>query len=123
MCEAGRIVHHLANSVEDPRNLILIVGYQAENTLGKRIVMKEPTVNILGEPHALKAEVVVLNSFSGHADKNELLAYATLFDRKRLQRVFLVHGDLDQAEKLSAGLRESGLNVAIPSRGDHVDIS
>ncbi len=75
MCEAGRIVHHLANSVEDPRNMILIVGYQAENTLGKKLVMKEPQVNILGEPHTLKAEVVVLNSFSGHADRNELLAY------------------------------------------------
>ncbi len=124
MCEAGRIVHHLANSVEEPKNLILIVGYQAEHTLGKRLVMKEPVVNILGEPHPLKAEVVVLNSFSGHADRNELLAYAQLFDRKRMQQVFLVHGDADQAEKLGGGLHESGFsNVAIPSRGDRVDLS
>lgn len=119
MCEAGRIVHHLANSVADARNMILIVGYQAENTLGKKLVMKEPVVNILGEPHELKAEVVLLNSFSGHADRNELLTYARNFDRKRMRQVFLVHGDPDQAEKLSGGLREAGYdNVAIPARGD-----
>lgn len=70
MCEAGRIVHHLANSVGDPKNMILIVGYQAENTLGWKLVMKQPVVNIFGEPHDVKAEVVVLNSFSGHADRN-----------------------------------------------------
>jgi metallo-beta-lactamase family protein len=121
MCEAGRIVHHLANGVENPRNMILIVGYQAENTLGKRLVMQEPSVNILGEPHMLKAEVVVLNSFSGHADKNELLSYADHFNKKTMRGIFLVHGDLDQAEKLGAGLREAGFgNVAIPSRGDKV---
>ena len=119
MCEAGRIVHHLANGVEDPRNMILIVGYQAENTLGKKLVMKEPGFNILGEPHTLKAEVIVLNSFSGHADRNELLAYASKFDRKRLRQIFLVHGDYDQEEKLATGLHEAGFDhVAIPSRGD-----
>lgn len=119
MCEAGRIVHHLANTVADPKNMILIVGYQAENTLGKKLVMKDPIVNIHGEPHELKAEVVVLNSFSGHADRNELLAYAGQFDRKRMRQVFLVHGDFDQAEKLAGGLRIAGFtSVAIPTRGD-----
>jgi metallo-beta-lactamase family protein len=119
MCEAGRVVHHLANTVSDPKNMVLIVGYQAENTLGKKLVMKESVVNILGEPHEVKAEVVVLNSFSGHADRNELLAYAQKFDRKRMRQIFLVHGDPDQAEKLSGGLTENGFrDVAIPSRGD-----
>jgi len=119
MCEAGRVVHHLANSVTDPRNMVIIVGYQAENTLGKKIVMKEPEVNIFGEPHALKAEVVVLNSFSSHADRNDLLAYVRRFDTSRLQDIYLVHGDLDQAEKLRDGLTESGFRrVHIPERGD-----
>ncbi|HCV41967.1 MAG TPA: MBL fold metallo-hydrolase [Bacteroidetes bacterium] len=123
MCEAGRIVHHLANTVTDPKNMILIVGYQAENTLGKKLVMKDPVVNIHGEPHELKAEVVVLNSFSGHADRNELRAYADQFDRKRMRQVFLVHGDLDQAEELGGDLRESGFtNVAIPTQGDSVTL-
>ena len=124
MCEAGRIVHHLANTVSDPKNIILIVGYQAENTLGKKLVMKDPVMNILGEPHELKAEVVVLNSFSGHADRNELLAYMGGFDRKRTRKVFLVHGDLDQAEKLSSGLKDAWFaDVAIPSRGDTIALT
>jgi metallo-beta-lactamase family protein len=119
MCEAGRIVHHLANTVGDPKNMILIVGYQAENTLGKKLVMKEPVVNIHGEPHEIKADVIVLNSFSGHADSNELVTYADKFDRKQLRRIFLVHGDPDQSEKLGAGLRSRGFgDVSIPYRGD-----
>jgi metallo-beta-lactamase family protein len=119
MCEAGRIVHHLANTVGDPKNMILIVGYQAENTLGKKLVMKEPVVNIHGEPHEVKADVIVLNSFSGHADSNELVTYADKFDRKQLRRIFLVHGDPDQSEKLGAGLRSHGFgDVSIPYRGD-----
>jgi metallo-beta-lactamase family protein len=119
MCEAGRVVHHLSHSVTDPRNMVIIVGYQAENTLGKKIVMKEPEVNIFGEPHALKAEVVVLNSFSSHADRNDLLAYVRRFGASRLKNIYLVHGDLDQAEKLRDGLVESGFRrVHIPARGD-----
>jgi metallo-beta-lactamase family protein len=119
MCEAGRVVHHLANSVGDPRNMIMIVGYQAEHTLGKRLVMREPTVNIFGDPHDLRAEVVVLNSFSGHADRNELLEYIGRFDRQTMKRIFLVHGDLDQEEKLAAGLRDAGFaDVQIPVRGE-----
>jgi metallo-beta-lactamase family protein len=121
MCEAGRVLHHLANSISDPKNMVIIVGYQAEHTLGKKIVMKEPTVNIFGEPHELKAEVVVLNSFSGHADRNELIEYASRFDKKRLKRTFLVHGDIDQSEKLASGLTERGMpRVSIPARGDTV---
>jgi metallo-beta-lactamase family protein len=119
MCEAGRVVHHLANSVTDPKNMVIIVGYQAENTLGKKIVMREQEVNIFGEPHALKAEVVVLNSFSSHGDRNDLLAYVRRFDASRLKDIYLVHGDLDQAEKLRDGLTESGFRrVHIPERGD-----
>jgi len=119
MCEAGRILHHLANSVGEARNMVLIVGYQAENTLGKRIVMKEPLINIFGEPHELKAEVVVLNSFSGHADRNELLDYIRRFPTQQMKNIFLVHGDPDQAEMLGAGLRGIGFpGVSLPVRGD-----
>ncbi len=123
MCEAGRVLHHLANSIGDPRNMVIIVGYQAEHTLGKKLVMREPVVNIFGEPHDLKAEVVVLNAFSGHADRNELLAYLNGFSRKRLRKAFLVHGDLDQAEQLAVGMLESGFaDVQIPARGDIVHL-
>ncbi len=123
MCDNGRIVHHLANSVEDPKNMILIVGYQAENTLGKKLVDKQPVVNIFGEPHEVKAEVVVLNSFSGHADHNELLSYIGKFDRTRMKQIFLVHGDSDQAEKLSGSLQGAGFpEVTIPACGDQASL-
>jgi metallo-beta-lactamase family protein len=119
MCEAGRVVHHLANSVSNPRNMILIVGYQADQTLGKKLVNREPVVNIFGEPHDLKAQVVVLNSFSAHADRNELLDYIGRFDPKRVKQSFLVHGDLDQAEQLQRGLEGLGFGaVSIPTRGE-----
>ncbi|MGA9120564.1 MAG: MBL fold metallo-hydrolase [Bacteroidota bacterium] len=124
MCDNGRIVHHLANSIEDPRNMVIIAGYQAENTLGKKLVMKQPIVNIFGEPHELRAEVVVLNSFSGHADRTELLGYIGKFDRKRLKKIFVVHGDPDQSEKLAGGLQNIGFgDVHVPSRGDRATLN
>jgi len=124
MCEAGRVVHHLANTVADSRNTVLIVGYQAENTLGKKLVLHQSVVNILGEPHEVRAEVVVLNSFSGHADRTELSSYLRQFDRRALRDTFLVHGDLDQAEQLQRALTEMGFRrVSIPERGDTVQLT
>lgn len=124
MCEAGRIVHHLSNGIGDPRNTVVIVGYQAENTLGKKLVMKDPVVNILGEPHDVRAEVVVLNSFSGHADRNEILGYARTFDAPSVRHTFLVHGDLDQQDKLREGLHGIGFDrVSIPARGTVVSLA
>ncbi|MCA9993818.1 MAG: MBL fold metallo-hydrolase, partial [Anaerolineales bacterium] len=73
MAEAGRILHHLKNNIEDPRNTILIVGWQAPNTLGRRLVERQPVVKIFGEEYSLKAQVVTLNGFSGHADRYELM--------------------------------------------------
>jgi metallo-beta-lactamase family protein len=123
MCEAGRVVHHIANATDDPRNMILIVGYQAENTLGRKLVEKHSSINIFGEPHDLRAEVVVLNSFSAHADRNELLGYLGRFDRKALRRIFIVHGDPDQSEKLQGGLESAGFsNTAVPTRGERVKV-
>ncbi len=123
MCEAGRIRHHLANNIEDPRNIILIIGYQAEHTLGKRLVEKQPEVTIFGEVHKRKAEVVVMNSFSAHADGNELVEYVSQFDRKQLQRVFLVHGEIDRQEKFQKDLNKNGFeHVAIPVRGQQFDV-
>jgi len=117
MCEAGRIRHHIVNTIDSPRNTILIVGYQAEHTLGRRLVEQDKEVSIFGEVHERKCEVVVLNSFSAHADRNELLSYFSHFDKSRLKNIFLVHGDLDQAEKFSSGLTERRFNrVEIPTR-------
>ncbi|MCF8241020.1 MAG: MBL fold metallo-hydrolase [Melioribacteraceae bacterium] len=123
MCEAGRILHHLRNNIEDPNNIILIVGYSAEHTLGRRIVERDEFVKIFGEEFKLNAEVIVMNSFSAHADSNELVDYLNKFDKSRMQNLFLVHGDFDQQEKLKNRLTEIGFNkITIPERGDEVEI-
>jgi metallo-beta-lactamase family protein len=120
MCEAGRIRHHLANSIEDPKNCIMFVGYQAEGTLGRSIVERKPEVNIFGEPYRLRAEVVTLNTMSGHADKNDLFDYAAQVKAKgKLKKVFLVHGETDGLAELGGRLRkELGLSVVIPALGE-----
>jgi metallo-beta-lactamase family protein len=124
MCEAGRVVHHLANGVGRPENMVMIVGYQAENTLGKKLVMREPLVNIFGEPHEVRAEVVVLNSFSGHADRNEILSYIGRFTPRAMRSVFLVHGDPDQEDKLGEGFRAKGFRtVRLPVRGEKAELT
>ncbi len=118
MCEAGRILHHLANTIEDPRNTILIVGYQAEHTLGKRLVDQADEVRIFGIPHPRRAEVIVHNSFSAHADGNELLKYIGRFDGDKLGQIYLVHGEYERAMDLQSGLKTAGLtSVEIPVRG------
>ena len=123
MCEAGRVLHHLANNIEDPKCTILIVGYQAEHTLGKKLVDRWEEVKIFGEVYKRKAEVVVLNSFSAHADGQELVDYIDNFDKRQLQKVFLVHGELERPQALKSDLeRESITKVEIPERGQEFDL-
>ncbi len=123
MCEAGRIQHHLANNIENPDNIILMVGYSAQNTLGRRIMDREEKVKIFGEEYSLKAEVVVLNSFSAHADYKEMLDYFNQFDKERIQKFFLVHGDPEAQQSFKGKLKANGFeNVLIPSKGDVFEI-
>lgn len=123
MCEGGRIVHHLANNIENPNNTILIVGYQAEHTLGRRLVEKQPEVSIFGDVYKLNAEVVVLNSFSAHAGQDELIEYIKGTDRKKLKKLFLVHGELAQSEQLAAKVSALGMkDISIPIRGEKVEM-
>ncbi len=120
MCEGGRILHHLKNNIEDPRNTILVVGYMAENTLGRKIVENYPVVKIFGEEYSLESEVVVMNSFSAHADKNELLQYAEQA-QKNLKGVFLVHGEEKESQALKGSIESIGIqNVRIPDRGEDI---
>lgn len=119
MCESGRILHHLRNTIEDERNTIVVVGYMAKNTLGKRIVERHRRVKIFGESFQLKAEVEVINAFSAHADKNELLEYV-LKTKGRLKNIFLVHGDMDQSEALALSLKNNGLKAYIPKKFETV---
>lgn len=118
MCEAGRILHHLRNSVEDPRNTILITGFQAENTLGRKIVDKHREIPIFGDMFRLRAEVVKLNELSGHADQRELLLWLKSAV-PGLKRIFLVHGELESQKVLAHAIEEQyGVPVTIPSRGE-----
>ncbi len=118
MCEAGRVLHHLRNSVEDPRNLILITGYQAENTLGRRIVNKEPEVPIFGESMRLRAEVEVINELSGHADQGELMGWLRPI-AGGVRRVFLVHGEPAAQDALKQAITaEFHIPVECPARGE-----
>ncbi|HYH64086.1 MAG TPA: MBL fold metallo-hydrolase [Urbifossiella sp.] len=116
MCEAGRILHHLKHHLPDPRNTVLIAGFQAEHTLGRRIVERRPEVRVLGRVVPLKAEVVVLNGLSSHADHADLLR---MLGPLAGARVRLVHGEPDRAAALAEGLRGIGFtDVAAPDRGE-----
>jgi metallo-beta-lactamase family protein len=118
MAEAGRIQHHLKNNIEDARNTILIVGWQAPNTLGRYIVEKHETVKIFGEEYALRAQVQVINGFSAHGDRNEMLGWVKAM--KRLpDKAFVVHGDPEPAQAMADGLMELGIPEAlVPDRGE-----
>jgi metallo-beta-lactamase family protein len=114
MMEAGRILHHLKNNIEDPTTTILVVGWQAPNTLGRRLVDGETEVRIFGESYTNRARVEVLNGFSGHADQNELLAWVGAMSRKP-RRTFLVHGEEEAAFTLAGALHQQyDLRVDVP---------
>lgn len=122
MCEAGRILHHLKNNVEDPRTTVLIVNFCAEHTLGKRIVERAPRIRIFGKMYRLRAEVAVINAYSAHADRAELLGYVGETNGT-IGRYLLVHGEEDQALPLADAIREmTGRPVAVPRRGDRVEL-
>lgn len=123
MAESGRILHHLRNNVEDPRNTVLIAGYQAENTLGRRIEEKQPEVKIFGETFKLRAHVERISGFSAHADRNALLNWAGAIRKKPL-RTFLVHGEIGPQTSLGEALKtQIGFErVDIPDLHQRFDI-
>lgn len=127
MCESGRVLHHLKNSISSEKNTVLIVGYQAPETLGRRLVEAKDEqgkfVRIFGDEYPVKAKIYVMNSFSAHADRNELIDYFNKFDKNILKSVYLVHGDYDQQLLLQEALNTNNIkNVLIPEKGDVVQI-
>ncbi len=118
MCESGRVLHHLRHAVQYPRNTVLIVGFQAAHTLGRRLVERSEYVKIFGERIKLKAEVVVMNGFSSHADARELKSHTDPV-ATRCKRTFLVHAELDQSTAFAQTLRTSGhREVHIPAMSE-----
>ena len=121
MCEAGRILHHLKHGLGDPRNTVLFVGYQAEHTLGRRILEHHDPVRVFGEMHPVRAEVAKLNGLSAHADRGGILRYLRTCGNPR--RIFLVHGDRPRCEALVKYLASGGLHGAeVPVPKQRVDL-
>lgn len=122
MCEAGRILHHLINSLGDPRNIVLITGFQAQHTLGRRLVEGFKSVKIFGQPHRVAAEVEVLNEFSAHADAEGLQGYAEHVPG--LKNIFLVHGETSQAHGLQQRLLKAhpDWHVVVPTIGQSTEV-
>jgi metallo-beta-lactamase family protein len=127
MCEGGRVLHHLKNNIEDENSTVLIIGFMAVNTLGRRLVeakdIPNSKVRIFGDEYTVKCKIHVLNSFSAHADKNELMEYFSKFDKNLLENIFLVHGDPDQQEIFKQTLIASGFkNVEIPGKDSEYNV-
>ncbi len=123
MCEAGRILHHLKNNVEDEKNTVIVVGFMAQNTLGRRIVERREELKIFGRLYALRCRVEVLNGFSAHADSQDFKkSFAPL--ARRLKGAFCVHGEGSQPDAMKEILQSAGCeNVVIPKPGDRFNLN
>jgi metallo-beta-lactamase family protein len=123
MAEAGRILHHLKNNIENPNHLVLFVGYAAPETLARKLMDGEKKVRIFGEEYDVRCQIRKMDYFSAHADRDELITYLGLLPPKRLQTVFLVHGDAEQALPFKARLESRGYrNVHFPPPGENFTI-
>lgn len=123
MAEGGRIVHHLANNIEDPNNLILFAGYAAQETLARKIMEGAEEVNILGSSFKVRSKIKKIDYFSAHADRNGLLDYLKLCPIKKLKHIFLVHGEEEEALPLREELVRRGYpSASFPQQGETVEI-
>ena len=123
MCEAGRIQHHLIHMISDPSSTILIVGYMAANTLGRRIRDRESEVRIHGELFKVKARIEEINAFSAHADYREAWEWMSGLDLSKLKKVFLVHGESSGLAHMAEFLKERGIpEVQIVKYGEKYEL-
>lgn len=121
MCTGGRIRHHLKHHLWEPENTLLFIGYQAEGTLGRRILDGAEYVHMMGVKVAVKAEVERIEGFSAHADSEELLRWADGFEAKP-RKVFVVHGDMDASQALAKRLKSKGYKTHIPKLGETIEL-
>lgn len=133
MCEAGRILHHLRHKIHNPRHTILVVGFMAENTLGRRILElglayeaggrdgQAPVVRFLNKEYPLKAHVVKMGGFSAHADRTEMLKFLKE-SNLNIKKIAVVHGEEEQSLSFGRYLEEQGYSVAIPLPGETIVI-
>lgn len=125
MAESGRIVHHLLHGASDPRNTILIVGFQAEHTTGRRIVERQPVIKVFGEEVPLRARVEVLNGYSAHADRTELQRWLDGVaggSPASVRDVYLVHGEPAAQDAFAGRIGTAGYRVHAPTPGTTVTL-
>jgi len=123
MAEGGRILHHLRNNIENPRNLVLFVGYAAHYTLARKLMDGEKRVRIFGEEHNVRCKIRKMDDFSAHGDRNELIEYLKFQNPEKLKKIFLVHGEEDQAMPFQKLLTERGYPaVFYPELGEVYEI-
>jgi metallo-beta-lactamase family protein len=133
MCEAGRILHHLRYKIHNPKNTILIVGYMAQHTLGRRLLEQgeayaangrkgdPPLLRFFNKEYPLNAHVVSLGGFSAHADKHEMLRFLKKSDL-RIKKIALVHGEEKQSLAFSGFLKQNGFDTVVPKIGQTVQV-
>jgi metallo-beta-lactamase family protein len=133
MCEAGRILHHLRHKIHNPKHTILLVGYMAQNTLGRRIEEEglayeassrrgdPPMLRFLNKYYPLRAHVVKIDGLSVHADKNELMHFLKK-SNLRVKKIAIVHGEEEQSLPFAERLRGEGYSVFVPKRGETVEV-
>jgi metallo-beta-lactamase family protein len=134
MCEAGRILHHLRHKIHNPKNTILLVGYMAQHTLGRRIeelglaykknsrTGEPPLLRFMNKEYPLKANVVKIDGLSAHADKNEMLRFLKE-SNLLVKRIAVIHGEEEQSIPFAAALEREGFNVLVPRRGETVTVN
>ena len=123
MADAGRIKHHIANNVSDQKNTILMVGYAEPHSLGGKLRAGNKVVKIFGEEHEVKAEVIIIDSYSAHGDYNEMIQYLGCQDKKQIKKLFLVHGEYEVQLNYKEKLIEAGFkHISIPEQNDIVEI-
>jgi metallo-beta-lactamase family protein len=122
MMEAGRVKHHLANNISDPKNTILAVGYCSPTTLGARILRGEKQVSIYGNMYEVKADIRRIEAFSGHGDYQEMIGFLNCQDKSKLQHIFIVHGEYEAQKFYQTELEKEGYkNISIPAKGDEAE--
>jgi len=123
MAETGRVLHHLKNNIENPNNCVMLMGYMAEHTLGRRLADGATEVKIFGEMYKRRCEVKKLDGMSAHADRSDLLDFVRRHNPNKLKHIFLVHGELEPMTALAEGIRSLGFpNVHLPKEGEEFEV-
>jgi metallo-beta-lactamase family protein len=117
MAENGRILHHLRNNIENPNNIIVIVGFMAQNTLGRKLVEKYKDIKIFGKSYKVEAKIKVINAFSAHADYSEIKIWLKESRLNQLKKIFLVHGEPEALNNLRDELRSINISSEVVEQG------